>query len=268
MVEGGARAMRGAKVRVELGEERRGAARCAYCLEGDEAESLPCPACATALHVECWREVRACPTVGCAVLPEQVIAKRPERVSEQRRRAGPAEECRHCGELSRDLDPLVTCTVCGARVHRRCGAFGQHCPFCNGSLGDWRRSRTAARDQHDSAADDQANNAFVICATALALWISWLVIDRGFEVAENLVQVVCIYLACLFSRAGVYGTRWELGFSATLGLTGFFLLLNGSIIGAPGELGVPVWRVFAACLLCTSPFVGPWLLYRLVYGFK
>lgn len=39
--------------------------RCAYCREALDDQAVPCPDCATALHAECWWELRACPTIGC-----------------------------------------------------------------------------------------------------------------------------------------------------------------------------------------------------------
>jgi hypothetical protein len=48
---------------------RHDARRCGFCHDTLE-DSLACRGCAVALHPECWGEVEACPTLGCAVVQQ------------------------------------------------------------------------------------------------------------------------------------------------------------------------------------------------------
>jgi hypothetical protein len=41
--------------------------RCAFCHDTAAVEAASCPRCGTQLHVECWRDAAACPTLGCGV---------------------------------------------------------------------------------------------------------------------------------------------------------------------------------------------------------
>ena len=64
--------------------------RCGYCLDGlyDE-ETWVCDACDTALHLECYKELQTCVTMGCInkAIPSEDIQAR--LIRRARRRRGP-----------------------------------------------------------------------------------------------------------------------------------------------------------------------------------
>ena len=63
--------------------------RCGYCLDGlyDE-ETWVCKACDTALHLECYEELKSCVTMGCKnkAVSSDEIQPRPIRRARRRRR--------------------------------------------------------------------------------------------------------------------------------------------------------------------------------------
>ncbi len=40
--------------------------RCAFCHDAEAGALLACTACGAGLHLDCWRDAGACPTLGCA----------------------------------------------------------------------------------------------------------------------------------------------------------------------------------------------------------
>ena len=66
--------------------------RCAFCHDQLEAVGRECADCKTELHLDCWREVRVCPTAGCgATPPPSGIRGAPRRHASPRPRRGGRE---------------------------------------------------------------------------------------------------------------------------------------------------------------------------------
>lgn len=116
--------------------ERASATTCAYCHDPLDPARHDC-GCGAAYHRDCWAELGACGTLGCAALADV----------DDRRRGGRCPAC-HLSVASAFAWERLACAACGALYHLGCRARRARCATRGCPSGDhdgWGAPRPPAR---------------------------------------------------------------------------------------------------------------------------